>query len=74
MLLSHCLDIADEAEVPCYLETDAPVNLPLYKRHGFSVIKEVPVSNFPTWLMWRNVKAGGLEKQVQQEDELAHVE
>ena len=57
-LLRHCLKLADDASVPCYLETDSQLNLPLYKRHGFSVVKEIPVHGYLTWLMWRNVKAG----------------
>lgn len=61
-LLRHCMDIADKAAVPCYLETDASINLPLYERHGFFIMKEVPVYNFPTWLMWRDVKNGSDEK------------
>lgn len=56
-LLQHCLHLADKASVPCYLETDAALNLPLYERHGFTTIREVRVYDYSTWLMWRNVNA-----------------
>lgn len=53
-LIKHVLEIADKSNTPCYLETDAAINLPLYKRHGFKITKEVPILNYPTWLMWRD--------------------
>ena len=53
-LLKHCLNIADEAKIPCYLETDALINVSLYERHGFKVINEVPIHGYKTWLMWRD--------------------
>ena len=53
-LLSHCLDLADKAKIPCYLETDALINVSLYERHGFKVIKEAPIHGYKTWLMWRD--------------------
>jgi len=56
-LLRHVLGLADEQNVPCYLETDAARNIPLYERHGFQVTKEIPVLDYPTWLMWREVGA-----------------
>ena len=55
-LLKHVIEIADKSKTPCYLETDAEINLPLYKRHGFKITKEVQILNYPTWLMWRDVE------------------
>jgi ribosomal protein S18 acetylase RimI-like enzyme len=54
-LLKQCLKIADEDKISSYLETDASKNVPLYERHGFKTIKEVPIFDYNTWLMWREV-------------------
>lgn len=55
-LIKHCLELTDASKTDSYLETDAPKNLPLYQRHGFTVIKEIPIYNYMTWLMWRDAK------------------
>ena len=50
-VLSHC----DAAGLPCYLESSKERNVPFYRRHGFEVVREVPLPNDgpPIWTMWR---------------------
>jgi ribosomal protein S18 acetylase RimI-like enzyme len=49
-LLSHALAIADEAELPAYLEATTRESLRLYERHGFEVASEIQYRSSPT--MW----------------------
>jgi ribosomal protein S18 acetylase RimI-like enzyme len=55
-VLEHC----DAEGLPCYLESSKERNVPFYKRHGFSVVREVALPNGgpPIWTMWREPKAG----------------
>nr|WP_269329063.1 GNAT family N-acetyltransferase [Kineosporia babensis] len=40
---------------PVYLESSNPRNLPFYRRHGFEVTGQVPVTSGPPhWMMWRH--------------------
>jgi ribosomal protein S18 acetylase RimI-like enzyme len=50
-VLAHC----DAAGLPCYLESSKERNVPFYRRHGFEVVREVPLPNDgpPIWTMWR---------------------
>ena len=50
-VLAHC----DAAGLPCYLESSKERNVPFYRRHGFEVVREVPLPNGgpPIWTMWR---------------------
>lgn len=58
-LLQATLAKIDERGLPCYLESSAPQNVPLYQRHGFEVTKEFrPAPDAPPlWGMWREAKA-----------------
>ena len=50
-VLEHC----DAEGWPAYLESSKERNIPFYSRHGFEVVKEVPLpDNGPSiWTMWR---------------------
>ncbi len=54
-LLRHVLSRCDREQVPAYLENTNAQNLPLYLRHGFEVLQELPLpSGGPKlWLMLR---------------------
>lgn len=53
-LLKEALRIIDEARLPAFLESSNPRNVPLYERHGFEVLSEIQVGDFPTlWPMLR---------------------
>jgi GNAT superfamily N-acetyltransferase len=39
-LIKTGLQRADELNLPCYLESSNPQNVPFYKRHGFAVVEE----------------------------------
>jgi ribosomal protein S18 acetylase RimI-like enzyme len=51
-VLEHC----DREGLPAYLESSKERNVPFYRRHGFEVVKEVPLpGNGPNiWTMWRD--------------------
>jgi len=46
-LLGQTLARIDEQHVHAYLESSNPANVPLYERHGFEVIREIRVGEFP---------------------------
>jgi len=46
-LLSHTLARIDEHHLHAYLESSNPANIPLYRRHGFEVIREIRVGGSP---------------------------
>ena len=50
-VLEHC----DREGIPCYLESSKERNVPFYRRHGFEVVREVPLPGDgpPIWTMWR---------------------
>jgi ribosomal protein S18 acetylase RimI-like enzyme len=50
-VLQHC----DTEGIPCYLESSKERNVPFYRRHGFEVVKEVPLPGEGPllWTMWR---------------------
>jgi len=54
-LLQPVLARADAAGLPCYVETDKPINVPFYRRHGFEVVVEddLPGGGFHYWTMKR---------------------
>jgi GNAT superfamily N-acetyltransferase len=47
-LLEHALSKCDEASLPAYLESSNPANIPLYERHGFSVLGTIQVGSSPS--------------------------
>jgi ribosomal protein S18 acetylase RimI-like enzyme len=54
-LLSLLTRQADSRALPCYLETQNPLNLGFYKSFGFSIVREVEISSkLTTWSMIRN--------------------
>jgi ribosomal protein S18 acetylase RimI-like enzyme len=46
-LLRHTLVQVDEQHLHAYLESSNPANVPLYRRHGFEVIREIRVGGSP---------------------------
>jgi len=54
-LLQPVLARADGEGLPCYLETDKPVNVSFYRRHGFAVLVEddLPGGGMHYWTMKR---------------------
>jgi ribosomal protein S18 acetylase RimI-like enzyme len=54
-LLREGTRLCDAQESPAYLESSNSRSVPLYERHGFSVIHQQPLAkNGPTvWFMWR---------------------
>jgi predicted N-acetyltransferase YhbS len=58
-LMREALEAADSAEVPAYLWTGNPDNLPYYRSHGFEVIGEAPIpGGVPNWFMERPPSKG----------------
>jgi ribosomal protein S18 acetylase RimI-like enzyme len=55
-MLRTVLDEADTFGSPAYLESSNIRNVPLYERHGFSVVEEMQVAHGgpPMWRMWRD--------------------
>jgi ribosomal protein S18 acetylase RimI-like enzyme len=59
-LLHAGLERADVSNLPCYLETMNPDNVPLYQKFGFAIASEgdIPNSNVHVWSMVRPAKNG----------------
>ncbi|MBI5289997.1 MAG: GNAT family N-acetyltransferase [Chloroflexi bacterium] len=54
VLMGDVLARADGAGLPCYLETQKPINVPFYQKHGFDVVVEDDIPNGPHyWTMKR---------------------
>lgn len=54
LLLSHRLRIADENDLPAYLESSSRRTGALYSRHGFVPMRSItPWANGQPWAMWR---------------------
>jgi GNAT superfamily N-acetyltransferase len=59
-LLRTTLAAIDEAGEPAYLEATSPANRRLYERHGFEVVRELPLPGGPSlFAMWREPRSGG---------------
>jgi GNAT superfamily N-acetyltransferase len=54
-LMRPVLDLCDAEGLPAYLESSKERNVPFYARHGFAVVKEVPLPHGgpSIWTMWR---------------------
>jgi GNAT superfamily N-acetyltransferase len=57
-LLQPVMARADEAGIPCYLETCQPRNLPFYRKQGFKVLVEgvEPKSGLAFWTFLRELR------------------
>jgi ribosomal protein S18 acetylase RimI-like enzyme len=57
-LLKHTTAICDKAQMPAYLESSTPRNVPLYQRHGFEVIATDAIGDGgpPIFFMWREAR------------------
>lgn len=57
-LMAAMFERADEAGLPCYLETETPENVAYYRHHGFEVRTEwdVPLDGPHMWGMFRPVR------------------
>ena len=54
-LISSVTEICDTENIPAYLESSSPDNVPLYERHGFRITGEAKIKDGPTVpLMWRD--------------------
>jgi GNAT superfamily N-acetyltransferase len=62
-LMRPVLDHCDANGLPAYLESSKERNVPFYSRHGFKVVKEVPLpGGGPTiWTMWRDPQPGAAQ-------------
>ena len=59
-LLRATLVGVDAAGEPAYLEATSPDNRRLYERHGFQVVRELPLPGGPSlFAMWREPQTGG---------------
>ena len=47
-LLRHALEQCDRDNVPAYLESSNPRNVPLYERHGFQALGSIQFGSSPT--------------------------
>jgi ribosomal protein S18 acetylase RimI-like enzyme len=57
LVMRKQLAAADEAHLPCYLESSKDTNIPIYRSFGFEVTGEIRIPNGPTlWPMWRDAR------------------
>ena len=59
VVIRRHLAVADEARMPCYLESSKETNIPIYQSFGFEVTGEINLPDGPTlWPMWRKTADG----------------
>ena len=59
VVIRRHLAVADEARMPCYLESSKETNIPIYQSFGFEVTGEIKLPDGPTlWPMWRKTADG----------------
>lgn len=56
-MMRHITAIADQANMPCYLETASAGAVPMYHRYGFETVLEEEIIGVRAWFMWRKPKA-----------------
>jgi ribosomal protein S18 acetylase RimI-like enzyme len=58
VVMRRHLAVADQAHMPCYLESSKDTNIPIYKSFGFEVTGEIKIPDGgPTiWPMWREAR------------------
>jgi GNAT superfamily N-acetyltransferase len=54
LMVKTLMQIADQEQVGCYLETSNLSALHLYQRLGFNVTGEKDMIGVPSWFMWRS--------------------
>ncbi len=47
VLMKQCLRLVDDDNMPAYLESSNPQNIPFYERHGFEIVETIEVGNNP---------------------------
>jgi ribosomal protein S18 acetylase RimI-like enzyme len=58
VVMRRQLAVADQARMPCYLESSKETNIPIYQSFGFEVTGEIKLPGGPTlWPMWRKARA-----------------
>ncbi|MFX0101180.1 MAG: GNAT family N-acetyltransferase [Candidatus Hodarchaeota archaeon] len=59
-LMRFVIQKADDEGFPCYLETQEPVNVSIYKHLGFKVAEEntLPIINIKNWIMIHHPEKG----------------
>lgn len=59
VVMRRHLAVADEARMPCYLESSKDTNIPIYQSFGFEVTGEIrlPGGGPLIWPMWRKARA-----------------
>jgi predicted N-acetyltransferase YhbS len=58
LLLGRFCELADEASLAGYLETDTPENIRLYQRFGFLATGKASIMGSTDWFMWRSATEG----------------
>ncbi|MBN1535747.1 MAG: GNAT family N-acetyltransferase [Anaerolineales bacterium] len=53
LMMQYLTALADEANMPCYLETASAGAVPMYRRYGFEVLVEKEIIGVHAWFMWR---------------------
>ena len=60
-MLAAFLEIADQQDLPAYLETDTDRNVAFYRRVGFKVVANEQIMGIDNRFMWRETSASGVK-------------